>query len=91
SGLGAIQRISLPVVAPSDRAAFITALRSCGRPDTANARIVRIKNTLKLEEIEVSEAMWPLVEGMPSLSFAGAPFDLAFGEGERIAPFGRPE
>lgn len=91
SGLGAIQRISLPVVAPSDRAAFMTALRSCGRPDTENARIVRIKNTLKLEEIEVSEALWPLVEEMPSLSFAGAPFDLAFGEGERIAPFGRPE
>lgn len=78
SGLGAIYRISLPVVAPSDRAAILTALRVCGRHDPRSARVVRIKNTLKLEEIDVSESLWPEAEAIQRLSPASDPFDLRF-------------
>lgn len=87
SGLGAIQRICLPVVAPDDRAAVFTALRVCGRHDLQNARVVRIKNTLKLEEIDVSEGLWPEVAEMERLSPAGEPFGLRFNPEGRMIPF----
>ncbi|MGE5620386.1 MAG: lactate racemase domain-containing protein [Sphingomonadaceae bacterium] len=78
SGLGAIYRICLPVVAPDDRAAVFTGLRVCGRHDLQNARIVRIKNTLKLEEIDVSEGLWPEVESIERTSPVSEPFSLRF-------------
>ncbi len=87
SGLGAIQRICLPVVAPDDRAAVLTALRVCGRHDLQNARVVRIKNTLKLEEIDVSESLWSDVQAMERLSPVGEPFHLGFNPEGRMVPF----
>lgn len=86
SGLGAIQRISLPVVAPDDRAAVMTALRVCGRHDPRNARIVRIKNTLKLGEIDVSESLWREVAAHERLEPVGEPFAPPFDESGRLVP-----
>lgn len=87
SGLGAVQRIALPIVAPNDRAAVLTALRACGRHDLENARVVRIKNTLKLEEIYVSEGLWSEVDTVERLSTVGEPFQLRFTEEGRMIPF----
>ncbi len=87
SGLGAIQRICLPIVAPNDRAAVLTALRCCGRPVPRDARVVRIKNTLKLESIDVSESLWPEVEKLERLSTASDPFELRFNSEGRMVPF----
>jgi hypothetical protein len=87
SGLGAIERISLPVVAPSDRAAIMTSLRVCGRPDCLTARIVRIKNTLELREIDVSEGLLGEAETLPSLTPVSPLFDLPFNTEGRLQPF----
>ena len=54
SGITGIQRAFLPVVAPSDKAAIQTALRVCGRADIQKAKVVRIKNTLSLGEMDIS-------------------------------------
>ncbi|MHB0870102.1 MAG: nickel pincer cofactor-dependent isomerase, group 22 [Chloroflexota bacterium] len=87
SGLGAIYRIVLPVVAPDDRSAVMTALRVCGRPDPQNARIVRIKNTLHIDEIDLSE---PLLAGgfdRERLAPVGGPFALPFDADGRLRTF----
>ena len=57
AGIAGVQRAFLPIVAPDDRAAVLTALRVCGRPDPERAAIVRIKNTLELDEMDVSASL----------------------------------
>ncbi|MEM0097968.1 MAG: DUF362 domain-containing protein [Conexivisphaerales archaeon] len=52
-----IDRAKMPIVADTDRQAIEWALRTCGPIDIDNAKIVRIKNTLKLDEIYVSAAL----------------------------------
>lgn len=46
---------NLPVHFDSDREVIESALRIIGTRDAADARIMRIKNTLKVDELEVSE------------------------------------
>ena len=78
SGITAIQRAALPVVAPNEKAAIETALRVCGRPDPSQARLARIKNTLSLDEMDISPGL--LAEALPgsTLTPIGAPFALQF-------------
>jgi hypothetical protein len=87
SGIGGIQRAFVPIVAPDDRAAIMTALRCCGRHDTGNARVVRIKNTLKIGEIDVSESLFSdVADGIPIAPIAG-PFELPFDDERRLISF----
>jgi hypothetical protein len=51
------ERGKIPVVAPTARDAYACALRACGPIQDGAARIVRIKNTLQLGEIYVSDAV----------------------------------
>jgi hypothetical protein len=85
SGITGIQRAFLPVVAPDDQTAVLTALRACGRPDPEHAWMVRITNTGSLDEMDVSV---PLLAAMPPrhpIERLGAPFHLRFREG-RLLP-----
>jgi hypothetical protein len=51
------ERIKIPVIAETDREAFYIALRGCGYIEKGRERVVRIKNTLHLEELYVSDAV----------------------------------
>lgn len=85
AGICGIQRSFIPMVAPDDRKAILTALRVCGQPDPLQARIVRIKNTLSLGEIDISEA---LAEALPvgeNITRTGPLFNLQFdGQGQLL-------
>ncbi len=50
------ERIKIPVIADSDIDAYRIALRGCGYIEPGNEKIVRIKNTMHLEELYVSES-----------------------------------
>ena len=52
-----LERGKVPVVAETDREAFDMALRSCGHVPEGRERIVRILDTLHLEEVYVSSAI----------------------------------
>jgi hypothetical protein len=71
-----VQRGMLPMVLATDRDAIFAALGSLGIPDPPRARIVRVPNTLHLEEVWVSE---PLVEGL-----RGQPHIAAVGPAEPL-------
>jgi hypothetical protein len=49
--------VKIPMVMPSDRMAIAAALVMCAGVSPQNARLVRIKNTLKLRRMWVSEAL----------------------------------
>ncbi len=51
------ERIKIPVIAETDREAVSIALRGCGHIDKGMEKIVRIKNTLHLEELYVSNTV----------------------------------
>jgi hypothetical protein len=51
------------------------------------ARVVRIKNTLLLTEIDVSEAMLPEVKAHARLSIVSDPKPLTFNKKSNLPPF----
>jgi hypothetical protein len=63
----------------SDREAIQAAVRTCNIADKSRARLVRIKNTIELETIWVSESLLPEVKAHPKLRAVGEarpmPFD----------------
>jgi hypothetical protein len=69
----------LPMTMPTARLALAAALVMCPGLDPRNARIVRIRDTMHLGELWVSEPMLPLVQADPSLTVTGelAAFPLA--------------
>ncbi|MEM3716636.1 MAG: lactate racemase domain-containing protein [Candidatus Bathyarchaeia archaeon] len=68
----------IPPFLPSDRDAILMAIRCCGPIDPEKAKIVRIKNTLELEYMWISESLCELVKRDKDLS-------------ERIEILGEPE
>ena len=50
------ERIKIPVIAETDFDAYKIALRGCGYLEPGREKIVRIKNTMHLEELYVSES-----------------------------------
>jgi hypothetical protein len=87
AGICGIQRSFIPMVAPDDQAAIATALRVCGRPDPLQARIVRIKNTLSLGEIDVSESLARTIQAGNSIVPTSAYFSLSFSSEGRLELF----
>jgi hypothetical protein len=78
-----LDRGKIPVVAETDRDAFDLALRSCGHVPSGRERIVRILDTLHLEEVYVSHA---LLEELADVRIIGAPCD-QFDDSGRLRPF----
>jgi hypothetical protein len=62
-----LQRGKIPVVADTDRDAYDIARRSCGVIPEGRERILRIRDTLHLEDIYVSAAVLDELRGVPSI------------------------
>jgi len=73
----------LPVVMDTDRQAIEAAIGEAG-PD--EVRLVRIKNTLHLEALDISPALLPEAQAF-GLQIAGEPREIAFDASGQIAPF----
>src|SRR5690606_33700809 len=63
---------------PSDKTAVQAAIKTCNILDFAKARVVRIKNTLQISEIEVSENLLDYVKEHPNLEQVSDLYDLPF-------------
>jgi hypothetical protein len=87
AGVCGVQRSFIPMVAPDDRAAIATALRSCGQADPLQARIVRIKNTLSLGTIDVSESLARQIKPGGTVRPTSPYFSLSFDAEDRLVPF----
>jgi hypothetical protein len=77
----------LPVVLDTARDAVAVALECLGVLRVEDARVVRIKNTLHLGEVEVSEALLPELASRADLHPLGAPAPLAFAADGSLSPF----
>ncbi len=82
-----LERGRLPVVAKDGRDAVEIALRSCGLgPDggerASGVRLLRIKNTLRLEEAYVSPSVLQEIKDAPGIEVVGPPRALISERGE---------
>ena len=72
----------IPPFLPNDRDAILMAIRCCGPIDPLKAKIVRIKNTLDLEYMWISESLCELVKQDKELSkrieILGEPEEMQF-------------
>jgi hypothetical protein len=66
-----LERGKIPIVAENDKSALLLALRNCGLVEEGAERIIRIKDTLHLDELYVSNTVLeelkddPLIEAEP--------------------------
>lgn len=65
---------------PNDEQAIQAAIKTCNILDFTKVKMVRIKNTLELSEIEVSEALLDHVKADPSLEQTSDLYDLNYNE-----------
>jgi hypothetical protein len=77
----------LPAVLDTTREAVAIALSCLGLDRPEDARVVRIRNTLRLTEIEVSEAFLAELAGRDDLTALGDPAPMAFGPDGTLPPF----
>ena len=76
----------IPIYFPTDREAVEGALSTIGTVPPQDARIVHIKNTLELAEMEVSASMLPEVEKNSSLKLMAEIGPLRFEDDGTIVP-----
>lgn len=77
----------LPVAYATDREVLEVALKTVRTADPMSARIVRIKNTLELKTIHVSETLFPEVRGRRDLVVVSEPQEVAFDSNGNLAPW----
>jgi hypothetical protein len=70
--------VKIPMVLKNDRQAIQAAIKTCNILDKSKVRLARIRNTVALDEIAVSENLLPEVEKSGALESLGAPYLLAF-------------
>lgn len=73
-----IQAGAIPMYMENDREALMLAIRTCNGTDLQNPRVVRIKNTLEITEIEVSEAIFKELSGRDDIQVLRDPQEIRF-------------
>jgi hypothetical protein len=84
---GALDLAKIPIAFDSDRQAIGTALGMIGLTPPEQARVVRIKNTLHLTEMDVSASLLYEVGKNQNLSRVGTTFPLPFDIDGNLPPF----
>jgi hypothetical protein len=75
-----LSAIRIPLITRSDKTCIQVALRTCNYFDRENPRIVRIRDTMNLDQIEVSESMLDEAMANEHVRVVGAPHDWPFDE-----------
>jgi hypothetical protein len=79
---GSLETGKVPPFLPNDRDAIAMALRTIGPINPKRAKVIRIKNTLELENFWISESLEEVVKTVPKLSerieFVGEPREMQF-------------
>jgi len=82
-----VQRAMIPLTCQNDMEAVKSALKSLGTVDTRDARIIRIHNTLHLNEMLVSESVFRDLSHLPSIQIMGPPEEISFDRSGNLLPF----
>ncbi len=82
-----VKSAKIPMVMENDRQAILAAIKTCCDIDPNNVRMIRIKNTLHLEDIEISPALMAEARQHPQIELLEHPVPLVFdSEGYLLTP-----
>jgi hypothetical protein len=62
------EKARIPIALKTDQEAIATALTTVGPIEPWEARVIRIKNTLEMEELQVSEALMDELKGRSDIT-----------------------
>ena len=77
---GIMDACPIPLYVNTDKEAVLMCIRCCHNLDYKKARVVHIKNTLCLDEIQVSEALYESIKDMDGISYVSGPTPMYFDE-----------
>jgi hypothetical protein len=80
-----LQGSKIPIHFDTDREVISAALATLGLPDPRAARVVRIRDTLSLETLEVSESCLADLAAAADLAVVSEPQEMAFDAGGRLS------
>ena len=87
-----IEQGRIPIIARDDRQAIEFAIRALGNLPPEGPRIIRIKNTLRMETLYVTENLLDAIRGKPEVSSIGVRAVPIFQkDGQDMIPFERME
>lgn len=85
AGLQGVQRAQIPIILATDRDAVAAALLTAGLSDLGDAKVVRIRNTLALDEILISPNLLPSATGHQQVAHVRAA--ALFDDGGSLTPW----
>jgi hypothetical protein len=71
-----LERGFIPIIVDDEKTGLEYALRSCGLADRHNPKIIKIKNTMQLDEIWVSSKVLVEIRQRPNLEITTEVMDL---------------
>ncbi|MHC1729030.1 MAG: lactate racemase domain-containing protein [Syntrophobacteraceae bacterium] len=72
------ESVKIPMVLKSDRLAIQAAVKTCNIPDPRQVRFARIRNTLEVYQMEISENLAGEARQNPRMEVVGEPYGLTF-------------
>ncbi|MBU6400880.1 MAG: DUF2088 domain-containing protein, partial [Verrucomicrobia bacterium] len=82
----ALHSVKIPMHCATDREAITRSLASLALPDARQARVVRIADTLSLEQFEASEPCLGIRQDKGTLTVTGPPEEMRFDGGDNLVP-----
>lgn len=76
--------VKVPMTLENDREAIGVALKTCVLVEPGHHKVVRIKNTLELGEIEISETLLPDAKAIPTIEILDTPMAMRFDSGGNL-------
>lgn len=70
--------VKVPMTLDSDKEAIAVALKTCVAVQPGMHKVVRIKNTLHLGELEISDTLLPEAKPMANIDIVGSPAEMKF-------------
>lgn len=77
---GLMDACPIPMYVNTDKEAVLMCIRTCHNLDYSKARVVRIKNTLCLGELQVSEPLYETIKDIEGISYVSGPKPMEFDE-----------
>lgn len=76
--------VKLPVIMETEREAVLAAVKTCNAKDLRQSRLVRIKDTLHLDEFWISESLLLEAGENPAITICSEPEPMRFDDGGRL-------
>lgn len=75
-----VGEMKIPMIMSCDKEAIQLCIKSCNKIDKEHPRVIRIKNTLSMEKIQISEVLMEEAEKHPDIEIIGELKDFSFNE-----------